>query len=481
MRPAWGQHHGISAEIHIQGVKHLSAEVLAAFLPPTIDSAYSEAALEQSLKALSQFYASMGYPFADITISSITSVDSSRLKIAIIITEGKAARLDSIIIAGTTQTDATIIEREFYLPDHPIATKAFLSESVERLRHLGIFSTVSDASLFPISDSSVGVLLSIDELHSTEIDGVLGYNPPPIPGSQGYLNGFLDLGFLNIGGSARQAIFHYSKLTQTSSELRASYKEPWLFSVPLDGMLAIARYSDDSLYTSTNLSVAFSLHTSSPLIIGAGTELLFVTPGAQRIVESSSALSVGIFCSYDKRDDPIVLRNGFTISLKALYGSKSITDSLGFSRSVPIRHLDASIEAATSILLPSLIGDAIITTQQVSSSLLELSDLFRLGGIHSLRGYSENSFYSDEYITARMELRYLVERHSYIGLFCDIGYVHQPLSLLGSTVVSTTYPIGFGLAFLFDSPIGFIQIAVAAPKQGSLDRSLLHFGLKTAI
>lgn len=439
----------------------------------------NEAVLESDISHLIERYAAIGYPFATVTIERLQPVDSIGIDIRLHISEGRLAHLAGCSVRGLRETDTSVVSREFFLSSNPVATREVLNNGVSHLRETGLFASVSDAGLYPITDSTVGVELFVEESRSTSIDGILGYNPSPIPTQKAYITGILDLAFTNIGGSARQAAFRYERLRPSSSDLQFQYREPWLFSTPVDGAIALRRYDEDSLYTATHFEASFTLHSIIPISLGLSGAYDGVSPALASDINRSNILSGSLLVTLDERNDRISPSKGYRVALGASYGSKNTTDSLGFSSIASIRTLSAEAEGELGLGISQLIGVLGISARQVTSAALELPDLFRIGGINSLRGYRDASYLVSQYAIAKIELRYLLANRSFIGLFTDIGYLNRPATDL--FVQATSYPVGYGISMLFDTQIGYVQVAIAIAKGQPLDQSLLHFGLKTSL
>jgi outer membrane protein assembly factor BamA len=467
------------AQLQITGAEHISnSEIINVFQTKQGDT-LDEAKLSHDIESLVAKYADLGFAFANVTITKLQPVDNSHISVGIHITEGQLARLVACKVEGISETDTSVVRREFFISEHPVATRELLIGGSERLRQLGLFTNVSEPTLYKVNDSSVGVSLNVQESHTTAIDGVLGYNPAPISGASSYINGFLDLAFMNIGGSARQAAFRYQKLTPASSDLSFRYLEPWLLNIPIDGSFILNRHDEDSLYVATHLELSFALHSLSQVTISAGASYDGITPGTAHIVDASNIISGSVLFSMDQRDDPIAPQNGYKISLGARYGSKSITDSLGYASTVGIRTFIADAEGALSLGDKRLVGSISLSAHEVDSKVLELSDLFRIGGLASLRGYRDANFYVSRYAIARIEPRFMFSSRSYIGLFTDLGYLEQ--AEYQSVPFRKWSAVGYGVSFLFDTQIGYLQAAVALSRGTPLDGAVLHFGIKTSL
>ncbi len=472
-------HHYSISEFQIVGSEHYSHIELEATFNTKKGDTLDQPRLDADLRTLISQYVKIGYVFAKATIEQLQPVGRDSIKIRIRIHEGKLARLTECRVVGISESDTNIIRREFFIADSPVATNELLSNGASRLRHSGLFADVSEPTLYPLTDSTVGIELSLRETPSTVIDGVLGYNPAPTLLGKSYINGFLDLSFLNIGGTARQAAFRYQRLNPTSSQLQFQYLEPWIFSVPFDAAIELHRYDEDSLYVVTHLEAVFSLHSFSSSTLSAGAEYDIITPSALKVVNASTIASGTLRFVFDNRDDPIALQHGYRIILGASYGAKSITDSNNFQQTAPVRTLEADAEGAVSMGFARLVGVGLLSVKQVSSIALEQSDLFRIGGLTTLRGYREATFLVSQFAIGRLELRYMLASRSYFGLFFDAGVLERmPYRSLASAQWSAA---GYGLTFLFETPIGYVQAAVALARGQNFDQAVLHFGLKTSL
>ncbi len=466
-------------ELNIVGSRLYSpSEIEARFITKKGDT-LDQSLLDGDLRALIAQYVTLGYTFATLKIEQLQPCGRDSIKIRIRIHEGKPARLVECRVQGIFESDTNIIKREFFIGDSPIATSELLLNGVSRLRHSGLFTDVSEPTLFPLSDSTIGIELTLHETPSTVIDGILGYNPAPTLRDKSYINGFLDLAFLNIGGTARQAGFRYQRLSPTSSELQFQYLEPWIFSIPFDAKIFLHRYDEDSLYVATHLEAMLSLHSFSSITLSVGAEYDIITPGVLKVVSSSTIASGTLRFIFDNRDDPIANHHGYRIILGGSYGAQSLTDSNNVQQSAAIRTLEADAEGAVPIGLARLVGVGLFSVKQVRSIALERSDLFRIGGITTLRGYREATFLASQFAIGKIELRYMLASRSYFGLFLDAGVLERVAT--ASLPSAQWTAVGYGLTFLFETPIGYVQAAVALARGQSFDQAVLHFGLKTSL
>ena len=105
------------------------------------------------------------------------------------------------------------------------------------------------------------------------------------------------------------------------------------------------------------------------------------------------------------------------------------------------------------------------------------NELFRIGGLKTLRGFDEESIYASLYSIINLEFRYLFDVNSFVSLFWNGAYVEQDTY---SDFISDT-PWGFGAGLSFETRAGIFSISYALGKRFDnpieFRTAKIHFGL----
>jgi outer membrane protein insertion porin family len=107
----------------------------------------------------------------------------------------------------------------------------------------------------------------------------------------------------------------------------------------------------------------------------------------------------------------------------------------------------------------------------------EQSDLFRLGGTNSLRGYRENQFLGSRVLWSNLEYRLLLTRRTFAFVFYDTGYyqrMEEPEKLIEK---QEAFNMGYGLGLNVETGIGVLAVSFALAKGDSFSEGKIHFGL----
>ena len=104
-----------------------------------------------------------------------------------------------------------------------------------------------------------------------------------------------------------------------------------------------------------------------------------------------------------------------------------------------------------------------------------LNDLFRLGGLRSIRGFNENYFYTNRYMYLNVEPRFYFGTYSYFLLFTDVGRVENKV---GNT--PGEWPFSFGGGLNLETSGGIFKFVYALGQAGNqplgFNYSRIHFG-----
>jgi outer membrane protein insertion porin family len=115
--------------------------------------------------------------------------------------------------------------------------------------------------------------------------------------------------------------------------------------------------------------------------------------------------------------------------------------------------------------------------RELRGDQLEVSDLYRLGGTNSLRGYRENQFLANRLLWSNLELRQPFTRRSFGFIFFDSGYYLRDQDPEKNIERSSAIKLGYGLGLNIETGFGILSVSYALAKGDSFSQGKIHFGL----
>ncbi len=481
----------IVSEILLVGNRALSSAELLSLIETKANLPLNSQLLESDIQSILQLYSRRGFPFAKVSNDSIQvdSNDGSKLIVKLLIDEGAKVFLDEIQTEGNTTTSSNVIVREARVNKSELFDQERITRIQRRLERMQLFSSVSEPQLYITSQTirdSIhgGLLISVREGNTNTFDGILGYVPSANPNASGYFTGNVFVAMRNLFGTGRKALLRWQRETETTQEIELQYREPWLFGIPLNLGGTFYQRKQDSSYVKTKIELRGDFIVTEEFSVAGNTASESVYPSSdlqQFSVFESNALFFGAEILYDTRDNLRNPTSGVRYSTTVQQGRKSISG--------PEKYLYLATEKSFSIQRYSIDAEVFITTfarqvimvglhgKQISSSRLELSDLFQFGGTTTLRGYRENQFFASQLVYINCEYRFLTGRASSLYGFADGGYFSRPSDALKRIVQQEKNLYGFGVGARIETGLGIMNISYALGQGDSFSNGKIHVGI----
>ena len=451
---------------------------------------FNQQEIELNIEQLLTGFENSGYPFAKIQITSVNVYQDSVNKenfadLYLNIISGELNKIDRIEIRGNTSTKDYVIIRELRIESGEPYMQNKIEEFPKRLNRLRFFEPVSIPQFY-INSKKEGVLLvEVKEKNTNNFDGIIGYIPPGKDESSGYVTGLVNISLRNLFGTGRAASIKWNKYNRNSQELDLRYLEPWLFSFPLNVNLGLYQRIQDTTYVQRKIEGSLDYLATEDISAGVmfASETVVPTVRANPVftVYNSSYVTTGANLKIDTRDDPyaptegILFINSYSFSIKTINGPvEYFTPSL--STSVDLQRFASSFYIFYELFSRQIVALG-LNAKELRGSSFENSDLYRLGGTNSLRGYREEQFLGSRIFWSNLEYRALLTRRSYGFVFFDTGYYLRPEEPDRNIPKSEEFLYGFGLGLNLETALGVLRVSYALGEGDTFSDGKIHFGV----
>jgi len=477
-------------EIFIDGIDTTTDERIIKQFQYLKGQIFNKQEIEFNIKQLLIEFENSGFPFAKILIYSVSIYQDSTSKenladIYLSIISGEENKIDRIDIRGNTSTKDYVIIRELRLESGELFVQNKIEEFPKRLNRLRFFEPVAIPQFY-INSKNEGVLLvEVKEKNTNNFDGIIGYIPPNKNESTGYVTGLVNISLRNLFGTGRAASIKWNKYDRNSQELDLKYLEPWLLSFPLNINLRLYQRVQDSTYVQRKLEGSLEYlateDISASVLVVSETVVPTVRTNPVFTLYNSSYVTTGANLKIDTRDDPysptegLLFINSYSFSRKTINGpTEYITPNL--NTSVDLQRFESSFYFFYELFTRQIVAVG-VNARELRGSTFENSDLYRLGGTNSLRGYREEQFLGSRIFWSNLEYRALLTRRSYGFLFFDTGYYLRPEEPDRNIPKSEEFLYGFGLGLNLETALGVLRVSYALGEGDTFSDGKIHFGV----
>ncbi len=446
--------------------------------------------IEENISSILSRLENEGYPFSRITINSAyfyyDSTDNENyVDLHLNLDKLVMSKIDKIEINGNTNTKSYVITRELRLEKGELYSQKMIDEIPSKLNKLRFFEPVGTPKFYFNSKNEGVLVLDVKEKQTNNFDGIIGYIPPAIQGEKGYITGLVNISLRNLFGTGRAAAIRWQQINRSSQELELKYLEPWLFGYPFNLSGSLFQRKQDSAYVQRTIEGALEFlatqDISAALTIASESTIPTENMNSVFTVYNSSSLSTGVNLKIDTRDDPyapskgLLFVNSYSFSRKSIYGPvEYITADL--ETKINLQRISISLSSYHELFNRQILALS-LNGRELRGPFFEESDLFRLGGTTTLRGYRENQFLGSRIFWSNLEYRFLLTQRTFTFLFLDTGYYLRPADEKRNILKQEDFKYGYGLGLNLQTGLGVLGVSFALGEGDSFSEGKIHFGL----
>lgn len=398
-----------------------------------IKTAFAKAYLEQ----LSSAAANNGNPFAIFQISDIEKKDSKTLTGKLTLKSDNPRTIDKITVVGYETISQSYLKYYAGFKKGIPFNKEKLTDQSESLTTLPFIEQTKTPDVLFTKDSTT-IYLYLKRNNINTFDGFLGFATDESNNLR--LDGYLDLLLINNFNYGERFALNYKADGNDQSQLAISASLPYLFKSPVGLKTELKLFRKDSTFSTTeqNIDLFYQLNRRSALAIGYDalqSEDLAETQSTATVnFEDYTASQFTSTFSYLERSTNFFFPIKRSLIVKAGFGERSSgTESQDQFSVKAILENNFILNPTNSIYLRT-------TTNYLISEDYLTNELYRFGGILSIRGFEENSIFANLYSTLNTEYRYQLSTSIYVNSVLDLGYFENDLE--GSK--QTLYSLGLG-------------------------------------
>jgi hypothetical protein len=446
--------------------------------------------LSKFMEKIIFYYENNGYPFALAKLDSL-QLGSENISAKLHIEKNIFIKLDSLVTEGSGKVNQKFLLRYLSIKNGmPYNTQVFMDVS-KKIKQLP-FVTEKKPPIIQLTDKQNKLFLFLEKKNASQFDGIVGILPSD--NGKTIFTGDLKIKMVNtIFKSGETVDIQWRRLQTQTQDLKAIVIYPYIGGLPVGIDYNIKIYKKDTTFLDVNNALGLNYYFSglnhvkvfykqrnANLISTAGLSTITILPEYADVV--TKAYGLGFFIEkFDYRFNP---RKGFGVNVQGSVGSRQIkknpkVNDIAYSTlelKTSQYQAEGSIVGYINVVKNHVVK---LSTQfgSVFGNTIYKNELFRIGGLRTLRGFDEESIYASTYVIPTIEYRFLFEKNSNLFVFGEGAWYenHSVNSMFDDT------PMSVGAGINFETKAGIFNLSYAIGKQQGAGFDLrigkIHAGL----
>lgn len=430
--------------------------------------------LSRFMEKLIVYYENNGYPFVLAKLDSL-EFDKSQVKALVKIEKNVFVKLDSLVTEGTGKVSQKFLLRYLGIKNGmPYSAEVFSNVS-KKIRQLP-FVTEKKAPVMQLTDKQNKLFLFLEKKTASQFDGIVGILPSE--NGKTIFTGDLKIKLVNsILKTGETFDINWRRLQTQTQDLKATVIYPYIAGLPIGVDYNIKIYKKDTTFLDVNNGLglnyyfsglnylkAFYKQRNANLITTKGLENITVLPEYADVI--TQAYGLGFFIEkLDYRFNP---KKGISVNAQGAVGSRQIRknpkiNDLAYS-TISLKSSQYQFEGNIAGYINIKKNHVVKLASQFGSvfgNTIYKNELFRIGGLRTLRGFDEESIYASSYVIPTIEYRFLFEKNSNIFVFAE-GAWYENANVSGYTNYT---PMSLGAGINFETKAGIFNLSYALGKQ----------------
>lgn len=425
---------------------------------------------ESFLKSIVEKLAKKGYSISTVKLTNhqfLNDIITADLDLHL----DEQRRIDQLVFTPYNNFPTGIKQRLIKKYEKQPFTDAVTNELQKEMSQFPFIKTTKQPEVL-FTESNTALYLYVERQNISQFDGLIGFTNDDNGKVQ--FNGYADLQLMNILNKGEQLKLYWKNDGNQQTQFNLSGEVPYLFNTPFGLKASLELFKQDSTMMNTKFNAAVLYYLNFNHRVGVGYQSTSSVAGTENFYQAADYNNQFITLNYllNKYQDHPLFRQKYYITGLAGFGSKTEEkDNRKGSQQF--------INLTASYLWQ--INNRWYFNQQLEGSLLRsaipllYNEYYRFGGIHSIRGFRENSLLAKSLVGLYNEARYLLAPNMYIHSITDIAYYE------GENTNDLLY--SFGLGFGIQTGGGLFNIIYANGIQPDTDfklsNAIFHLSYKT--
>lgn len=375
-----------------------------------------------------------GKSFSKVSLENI-SIKKNTLFAVLKIDQSKKRVISKVIIKDYETFPQSYLKNYFTIYKNTIFNQKKIKEISLLSRDLEFAKEIKPPEVLFKNDSTF-LFLYLKKQQNNSFDGIINFTSKENGGV--LFNGNLDLKLNNILNTGEVFNLFWNSIGEEKQEFKISSITPYIFNSKFSPEISFSIYKQDSTFLNTkfNSKLFYNINQKTKLALTYNSETSEnLEETLSNNIESFNNYFLGFQLEYNIPKNDFFFNDKFNLNLNP---------SIGKRKTKTKSSKQFKIETSASYIWDLNTRNSFYIRNKTgflnSDSLID-NELFRIGGTNSIRGFNEQSIFTNSYSYFNLEYRYLTSKNSFLYSISDIGKV------IVNNKSKTLYGLGLGYMF----------------------------------
>ena len=413
-----------------------------------------------------------GQPFASLKLKNLKKKDENNIKAELIITNDKKRSVDNIIVKGYKNFPRSYIKHFLKIKAKDDFNLNYIKEKTEALNSLPFANQTKPPEVLFTKDST-SLYLYLEKTKSNNFDGFLGFGTNETNNNIEF-DGYLNLNLINNLNYGESFNLVYKSDENEQKTFEANFNLPYMFGSAIGTELALNIFKKDSTFTTVSQSASLFYQINPKQKIAINIDGIqsnnLLDDNLSQTIQDYNSVFYGLGYEFTKRQQySILFPINFVFNLKVGFGSREFDNTTEKQTLFNLNTFKIfNLNTKNSVYLK-------LNGAGLTSDIFLTNELFRFGGIKSIRGFEENSLNASLYSVLNTEYRYQLNNNIYIHSIFDAAYFENDIAITKEKLFA------FGIGFGIYTKAGLLKFSYANGKSENqkfkLSDSKIHLSL----
>ncbi len=414
-------------------------------------------ALQNRLSTISKRLDTEGKSFSKVQLKDISikgKILYGNLKILL----SKKRIINKIIIKDYEDFPKSYLKNYFNISSLTVFNQQKIKEISLASKSLQFIKEIKAPEVLFTKDSTL-LYLYLKKQQNNSFDGIVNFTTKE--NGDLLFNGNINLKLNNILNTGEKFELFWNSIGEERQEFKVSTNIPYIFNSKFSPEISFSIYKQDSTFLNTKFDskLFYNINPKTKLAITYTSESSEnLIANINNNIETFSNSFLGFQFQYNIAKNDYFFNDKFNLEINPSIGKRTTNNNT---------LNQFKIEASTSYIWDVSLRSSIFFKNETgylnSDSFIE-NELFRIGGANSIRGFNEQSIFTNNYTYFNVEFRYLTSEKSYLYTITDIG--RADINSKNNNL------LGVGLGYLFSTKNSQINIGLVLGNVNSNQTSI---------